>query len=65
MSGKSQEEIESNIKKVDNYVRYVKENFRNPAAHKQTMTISDATNCLDYILEVEKVLRDTLDFFNY
>ncbi len=65
MSGKSQEEIESNIKKVDNYVRYVKENFRNPAAHKQTMTITDATNCLDYILEVEKVLRDTLECFNY
>lgn len=65
MSGKSQEEIESNIKKIDNYVRYVKDNFRNPAAHKQTMTISDATNCLDYILEVEKVLRDTLECFNY
>lgn len=65
MSGKSQEEINSSIKKVDNYIRYVKDNFRNPAAHKQTMTISDATNCLDYILEVEKVLRDTLEVFNY
>lgn len=65
MSGKSKEEIDSIIKKIDNYIRYVKDNFRNPAAHKQTMTISDATNCLDYILEVEKVLRDTLECFNY
>lgn len=57
--------ISSTIKEINEYVRYIKENYRNPAAHKSTVTMIEASECLDYILEIEQALKIMLEYFEY
>ncbi|MCR5667396.1 MAG: hypothetical protein K6G01_11290, partial [Eubacterium sp.] len=58
-------EIHSKIKEFDGYIRCVKDNYRNPAAHKTTMSMLEASKCLDYILEIERVLKIMLEQFAF
>ncbi len=60
-----QQEIRKKIKEFDGYIKNVKDNYRNPAAHKSTMTMSEASDCLDYILEIERVLKIMLEQFAF
>lgn len=46
-------------------IRHVKNSYRNPAAHKNIMTMSEASECLDYILEIERVVKIMLEQFSF
>lgn len=61
----SSNEMTSKIREFDGYIRCVKDNYRNPAAHKTTMSMSEASECLDYILEIERVLKIMLEQFAF
>lgn len=60
-----QSAISLKIKEFDGYVRYVKDNYRNPAAHKSSMSMFEASECLDYILEIEQILKIMLEQFEF
>ena len=59
------QEISCKIDEFERYIRHVKDNFRNPAAHKNIMSMSEASECLDYILEIERVLKIMLEQFSF
>lgn len=59
------QEISCKIDEFERYIRHVKDNFRNPAAHKNIMSMSEARECLDYILEIERVLKIMLEQFSF
>lgn len=65
MKNLSSAEISSKIREFAGYIRCVKDNYRNPAAHKTAMSMSEASECLDYILEIERVLRIMLEQFAF
>ena len=65
MKGTPEKDIEQKCKKFDNYIKNVKDKYRNPAAHKSTISLEEAVNCLEYILEVEKVLKIMLEAFSF
>ena len=61
----SASELGLKIKEFAGYVRCVKDNYRNPAAHKNTMSMSEASECLVYFLEIERVLKIMLEQFDF
>ena len=65
LKGISQSKIREKITEFNGYIRHVKDNYRNPAAHKNIMIMSEASGCLDYILEVERVLKIMLEQFAF
>jgi hypothetical protein len=65
MKNLSANEMSSKISEFDGYIRCVKDKYRNPAAHKTTMSMSEASECLDYILEIERVLKIMLEQFAF
>ena len=53
------------INELDKEIKIVKDNFRNPAAHKNSISMLKASACIDYILEIERVLKYMLEMFNF
>lgn len=45
------------------YIVKIKDKYRNKAAHKDTMDASEAQDCLNYVIEVEKTLAEMLDAY--
>lgn len=58
-------DIDDMLKVFDNQIKTIKNKYRNPAAHKSSINLLEASECLDYILEVENVLKEMIDVFNF
>ncbi len=58
-------ELDEIINELDKEIKIVKDNFRNPAAHKNSISMLKASACIDYILEIERVLKYMLEMFNF
>ena len=43
----------------------VRENYRNPAAHKSKMNSDKAKDCLNYLIDVERILGEIIDDCNW
>lgn len=43
------------------YVFRIKDDYRNKAAHKNSMDVVSAKECLDYVIEVQRVLGQMLE----
>ena len=43
------------------YIIRIKDDYRNKAAHKNTMDVVSAKECLDYIIDVQRILAEMLD----
>lgn len=55
------------INTLTNHIKYItriKNDYRNKAAHKNPMDVVSAKACLDYIIEVQRVLGQMLDDYN-
>ena len=63
MKGLSSREIDNKCNEFDGYIKHVKDHYRNPAAHKNAIGLEEANNCLDYIVEVERIMRIMLEVF--
>lgn len=46
------------------YIIRVKNDYRNKAAHKSTMDVVTAKQCLDYIIDVQKTLAEMLNDYS-
>lgn len=51
------------INDINEQIMKIKNSYRNPAAHKNSMSMMEASECLDYVLEVERVLKRMLEMF--
>ena len=58
-------EINNKLKAYDKMIQNVKDKFRNPASHKAPIELTLAKECIDYIMEVEKVLGVLLTDFSF
>lgn len=58
-------EIKVKLGEYDIMIQKVKDKFRNPASHKAPIELMLAKECVDYIMEVEKVLGVLLTDFNF
>lgn len=58
-------DLQQVIKNLDFQIKTIKDKFRNPAAHKNSISMEEASYCIDYILEVERVLKSMLELFEY
>lgn len=60
----SAEQLIQNIlwKYVD-YVNTVKNRYRNPSVHKELVSQQSALSCLDYVVDVEKKLKEMVSAF--
>lgn len=61
LKGKSEQECVEIIQQHLLDIKNICQNYRNPAAHKQMMDKISARECLDYIIDVKKVLGKMLD----
>ena len=57
--------LKSVIKGLNDQIWTIKDKYRNPAAHKNTISMLEASECIDYILEVERVMKRMLEMFNF
>lgn len=64
-TNEAKKNIDLLLKKFDAQIYNIKENYRNPAAHKNNVTMTTASECINYILDVEKVLKNMLECFNF
>lgn len=61
MKGKSESQCSEAIKEHLLSVKNVCENYRNPAAHKKKMNKVSARECLDYMIDVKRILGKMID----
>lgn len=61
MRGKTEAQCTEAIKEHLLSVKKVCENYRNPAAHKQKMNKVSARECLDYMIDVKRILGKLID----
>lgn len=47
---------------IANKVEYVRENFRNPSAHKNKIVKESAETCIKYVIEVERIMVKILNY---
>ncbi len=62
---KNGKNVSALISEINQYILNVKDKYRNPAAHKGIISMEEASDCLNYILEVERVLKIMLEIFEY
>lgn len=63
--GKSEGECVRLIKKHAFNIKKVCVQYRNPSAHKQKVTKVSARECLDYMIDIKKVMGEMLDECNW
>ncbi len=60
-----QREIEEEMVKDYRFIEKVRVDYRNPAAHRQRLTITTAKECFDYVLDVQHMLKEMLIAMKY
>ena len=60
---KTDEEIMDLLLDYAEEIEHVKTNYRNPSAHTGELNQMNAKDCLDLVLDVEKLLKRMLDSF--
>ena len=57
-------EIENMLKRYASSIEEIKEKYRNPSAHRNQIACVDAKECIDLIIDIEKLLKKMLDSFD-
>ena len=65
LSKYSEEEIEELLREYAKAIEKIRKNFRNPSAHTNEIKRMDAENCLNLVLDVQKLLKRMLDSFDF
>ena len=61
----SNEEIEKLLNTYASSIETIRTKYRNPSAHRNQIKRIDAQECIDLIIDVEKLLKKMLDSFDY
>ena len=51
---------ESEIEKDYHFIEKVRLDYRNPSAHRDKVTITSAKNCIEYVIDVQHMLKEML-----
>ena len=62
---KGDDEIEKLLNEYAKSIEKVREDFRNPSAHRNKIKQGDAEACFKYIIDVDKILKNMLNSFDY
>lgn len=46
-------------------VEYIRENYRNPSAHKNALIMESAEECINYVIDVQHVMVKILNYLKY
>lgn len=57
----SNEQCEQKIKNIVKYVEKVRVDYRNPAAHRNSLNAISAEACMGYMIETYKKLKEILE----
>lgn len=57
------QQIQNVLWKYVDYVNTVKNRYRNPSVHKELVSQQSALSCLDYVVDVEKKLKEMVSAF--
>ena len=57
------QQIRNVLWKYVDYVNTVKNQYRNPSVHKELVSQQSALSCLDYVVDVEKKLKEMVSAF--
>ena len=60
--GLSRKEIEQKLKNIAVYTDKVRREYRNPSAHRSAITYVTATECMDYLIEHYRKLKEILEY---
>ena len=52
--------VETEIEKDYRFIEKVRLDYRNPSAHRDRLTITSAKGCLDYVIDVQHMLKEML-----
>lgn len=64
-SNYSEKEILDMLSYYGEKIEFIKEKYRNPSAHRDQINRIDARECIDLIIDVEKLLKQMIDSFDY
>lgn len=64
-SNYSDNEILSTLNYYGEKIEFIKDKYRNPSAHRNQIKRVDAEECIDLIIDVEKLLKQMIDSFDY
>ncbi len=65
MPGKTDLEITNTLNKYGKNIEEIREKYRNPSAHVNELGQVDALKCFNFVLDVEKILKEMLDSFEW
>ena len=61
----NEQEIQRLLVEYGKGIEEVREKYRNPAAHIDEMNIESAKNCIDLVIEIQKLLIKMLNSFKF
>ena len=50
---------------ISEFVEKVRKDYRNPASHKESIKMVTAAECLDYVINVQKKLKEMIVYMNH
>lgn len=62
---KSFDDAKTVVHDIAKEVEYIRENYRNPSAHKNALLKDSAEECINYVISVQKVMIKILDYLKY
>ena len=60
-----EDKTKNKIKELVNDVEEIRNRYRNPAAHINSLQKTQAKECLDFVIYVEKILKKMIELFDY
>ena len=57
--------IKNQLKSACEFVEKVRKDYRNPASHKESIKMVTAAECLDYVINVQKKLKEMIVYMNH
>jgi len=61
--GHNNDEINEILDKLHTSIHYIRENFRNRAAHPYLLSLEDTYNCMGILLDREKLIKEIVTTF--
>ena len=63
-SNKNDKEIRELLNEYAGYIEKIRKDYRNPSAHRNAIKKVNAKECLELVLDVEKLLKRMLESFD-
>ena len=62
---KSNDDAKNVLFDIAKEVEYIRETYRNPSAHKNALVMESAEECINYVIDVQRVMIKILNYLKY